>query len=96
MLFAYHNYLDIHRCRRGSAADQIGSFLGDHDNRRVDVAADQVRHHRSVDDAQCVDTQHPELGVDDRIRIVRPSHLAGAERVMKGNHSRPDMSVELI
>ena len=24
------------------------------------------------------------------------SHLAGAERVMKGNHSRPDMSVELI
>jgi hypothetical protein len=68
MLFAWLGHrdavaqLDIHRCERGLAADQIGRFLDDHDDRCVDVAADQIRHHRS-------DAQNLELGVDEGRRI---------------------------
>src|SRR4029077_16922829 len=37
----------------------------------------------------------PELGVDDRLRIVRSSHPAGAERVVNGDRCRPDMGLAL-
>jgi len=51
--------------------------------------------HRRVDDAQCVDTQDPQLGVDDRIRIVRPPHLAAAERMVNRDRGRANMRVDL-
>ncbi len=38
----------------GAAADQVGGLLGDHDRRRVGVAADERRHDRGVDDAQAL------------------------------------------
>jgi hypothetical protein len=47
------------RRRRGAAADQIGRPLGDHDRRRVGVAAHERRHHRGVDDAQRLKSEHP-------------------------------------
>src|SRR5712671_4220201 len=87
--------LNVNGRGRGAAADQIGGFLGDHDYDRVDVAADQVRHYRGIDDAQPVDTQDLEFGIDDRSGIVRPRHLAGAEGVMNGDCGRPDMGVDL-
>ena len=40
--------LYIDRGERGAAADQIGGFLGDHADRRIDIAADEVRHHGGV------------------------------------------------
>ena len=85
----------IYRCERGAAVDQVGGFFRDHDDRRVDVAADEVGHHRGIDDAQPVDAQHLELGIDDRHWVDRPSHFAGAERVVNGDRSRADMRIDL-
>jgi hypothetical protein len=41
----WSKYFDTDRCERRAATDQVGSLLGDHDDRVVDVAADEVRHH---------------------------------------------------
>src|SRR5271169_1360161 len=87
--------LDVDRRQRGPAADQVGRLFGDHDDRRVDVTADEVRHYRGIDDAQRVDTQHSELGVDDSIRIARPTHLASAERMVNGDRGGADMGVDV-
>ena len=61
---------DVAATRAGSsgvlAADEVGGLLGDHDDRRVDVAADEVGHHRGVDDAQAGDAMDPQLGIDHR------------------------------
>ena len=63
--------LHVHRRGRGAAADQVGGLFGDHDDRRVDVAADEIGHHRGVDDAQRIHAQDPQLGIDDRAGIAR-------------------------
>ena len=43
-------------------------------DRRVDVAADQVGHHRGVDHAQPLDAAHPQLRIDHRdASLRRPS-----------------------
>ena len=54
------------------------NLLRRHQGREVGVGA---RHHgedRGVDDAQALHALDPSLGVDDRHRIVRPAHAAGA------------------
>src|SRR5579875_1336579 len=58
------------------AGDEIGGALGDHDRRRVGVAAGDGRHHRGVGDAQPVNAFEFELRIDDGIGIV--AHAAGA------------------
>jgi hypothetical protein len=35
-----------------------------------------------------------EVGIDDRSRVGRPRHSAGAERVMHSDRGRPDMRVD--
>ena len=40
----------------------VGALLGDHDHRRIGVAADDRRHDRGVDDAQAIDTAHAQAG----------------------------------
>jgi hypothetical protein len=86
----------IDRRERLAAADQIGRLLGDHDDRRVDVAADQVRHDRGVDHAQPLDPEDAQLAVDHRRVLALGTHPAGAERVMDADPCRPDMSVDLL
>src|SRR5579862_124541 len=77
----------------GAAADHVGGFLGDHNNHGVDVAADQVRHDRGVDDAQGVDAAHAEFRIDDRIGVA--AHAAGADRVIDGDAGCADVVVDL-
>ena len=62
----------------------------------VDVAADQVGHHRGVDDTQSLDPAHPQFGVDDRHRVAGPAHLAGAERMMRGRRCRANIGIERL
>ena len=47
------------RRQRGVAQDQVGGLLGDHHDRRVDVAVGDVGHGRGVDDPQAVQAVHP-------------------------------------
>src|SRR5262249_25063696 len=74
---------------------QIGRLFGDHYHWCIDVAADEIRHRRSIDDAQCVDPQYFEFGIDDGRWIAGPPHLASAKRVVNGDARRPDMRVDL-
>src|ERR1700757_1069743 len=86
--------LDVDRREGSAAADQVGGFLGDHDDGCVDVAADEVGHYRGVDDAQSVDANDLELGIDDRIWLIWSLHFAGAERMVNSNRRRADMPVD--
>ena len=43
----------------------IGTFLCQHDGRGIRVAADNVRHHRSVNHRQSLDTHDPKVFVND-------------------------------
>ena len=63
--------------RRHRSAHEVGGLLGDHDRRRVGVAARERRHHRGVDHAQALDALDAQLGVDHR------AHRAGADRVVE-------------
>jgi hypothetical protein len=51
LILAAIRTLNVDRRERRPAADQVGGLFGDHDHRRVDVAADEVRDHRGIDDA---------------------------------------------
>ena len=51
----------VRRRRAGGGEDHVGGLFGDHDGRRVGVAAYQRRHHRGVDDAQPVDAVDPQF-----------------------------------
>jgi Zn-dependent protease with chaperone function len=83
-------YAPPRRCRRRwrpcapdrSGVDQLGGALGDHDRRRIGVAADQLRHYGGVDHAQALHAAHPQLRVDDGVRIAVRAHRAGADRVV--------------
>ncbi len=68
--------------RQASEADQLGRALGDHDRRRVRVAARDRRHHRGVDDAQPLDAADAQLGIDHRVLAV-VAHPAGADGVVE-------------
>src|SRR6185312_5037272 len=65
---------------RPAPEDEVGGLLGDHDGRPVEVAADDARHDRGVDNAQPLDAAQAQRAVDDR-RLVG-AHLAGAARVI--------------
>ena len=62
--------------------DEIGAALGDHDGRRVGVAADDLRHHRGVDHAEALEAVNPQLRIDHGHRVL--AHLAGAGGVIGG------------
>lgn len=44
-------FLSADRFSLSAAEDEIGAAVGDHDHRRVGVAADETRHDRGVADA---------------------------------------------
>src|SRR5580704_367075 len=58
----------------------VGELLADHDRRRIGVARDHGWHHRGIGDAQPLDADYLQLGIDHRHRI--DPHLAGAGRVI--------------
>src|SRR2546425_1159452 len=64
------------RFKRVPSPNEIGGLLGDHHDRRIDVAADEIGHHRRVDYAQALDAFHFQLLVYD------VAHAAGSERMM--------------
>ena len=55
-------------CTPWSTGDHLGRLLADHDRRRVRVAADDVRHHARVGDAQAGDAVHAQPRIDDVCR----------------------------
>ena len=71
----------IGRRRSVVGEDHVGGFLGDHDGRCVG-AAGQARHDRGVDHPQTVNAMHSQARIDHRQRVG--SHLAGADRMVKG------------
>ena len=77
-LFRYA--LDVNRREWRTPLDQIGGFFGDHDHCCVYVSADQIGHDRGISNAQTIDANHFECGIDDRQRIV----LAGPLQVPSG------------
>src|SRR5690606_15432045 len=60
--------------------DQVGRALGDHDHRRVGIAARQGRHHRRIHHPQPLDPAHAQLRIDHRQFVA--AHAAGAGRVV--------------
>src|ERR1700722_2791840 len=43
----------------GDAANQVGGFLGDHDDGRVGVTPDEARENRGIGDPESLDAMHP-------------------------------------
>ena len=58
--------------------DHVREFLGDGDDSEMDVSARTGREDRGVDDAQTGHAANAPVVVDDRHRIGRWSHAAGA------------------
>src|SRR5262249_15805197 len=61
--------------------DHIGSLLRDHQHAGVDMRRDQIRHDRSVDHAQALDSVNAQLRVSDR--IGSDPHGAGAAGMVR-------------
>ena len=73
--------------------NQIRGLLGDHDRRRIGVAAHDGRHDRGIDHPQSLDSVHLQAGIDDRHGVV--AHLAGAGRVPGGGGRTPHEGFEI-
>jgi hypothetical protein len=41
----FQSLLDVHWCRRSVIANEIGGLLSNHEDRCIDIAANQVWHH---------------------------------------------------
>src|ERR1022692_4596026 len=77
------------------AADQVGGLFRDHDDLGIDVAADQIRHHRGIDDAKRRYAVQPQLGIDDRRFVGFFAHLAGTCGVMDRDRSIANMGIDI-
>src|SRR5580704_6798569 len=77
-------------CATTSFPDHIRGPLGDHDHRRVDVAADEIRHHRGIDDAEVLDLAYVQALVNNSIRLTVLTHAAGSGWVMDGDRRAAD------
>ena len=67
--------------QRLSIGSHVGDFFRHHDDRRIDIAADDVGHDRGIDDAQAFDTMDAPLAVepgDDSRRDHKPQPPAVA------------------
>jgi hypothetical protein len=74
--------------------NEIGSLLSDHDRRRIDIAAYQMRHYRRINDAEAFDAANPESRVDDGGTVY--AHLAGAARVKDRNALRAEILFPIV
>src|SRR6478672_12390335 len=83
------------RRKRSLLQDEVGSLLRDHDHRSIDIAADKIGHHGSIDDAQAIDTAYPQLRIDNGGLVGVHAHLAGAERVIDGCCGSAGVSIEI-
>jgi hypothetical protein len=79
----------------GALDDQIGGTFGDHDDRRVDVATDQIRKNRCVDHAQSFDSAYAQTIVDHCFGVGVYPHLACSGRMMRGDCGLPRISFNL-
>jgi hypothetical protein len=61
-----------------------GRALGDHQRRRVGVAAGDGGHHAGIGDAQAGHAAHAQRRVSTTARVVGAAHAAGAHRVEDG------------
>ena len=77
----------------GLTGDQVGGLLGDHDDRRVEVARNDRRHDRGIDHAQAHDAADPAFGIDHRVRVA--AHAAAARRVVRAFGVGPDPGVDV-
>ncbi len=64
--------------------DQVRRLLGNHDGRRIGVAADQRRHDRGIDDPKSLQSAHTQFGV--HYGRVIDTHLA-ASRIWRRRFS---------
>ncbi len=56
-------------------------MLADRHDWQVGVGARHIGHDRAIDRAQTFEAEHLAVRVDDRARIVRRAHPAGADEV---------------
>ncbi len=61
--------------------------------RRIEIGADDIRHHRRINDAQAVYAAQPQLSVDDRV-VVR-FHAASAARMEFGHQTLAQHALDL-
>src|SRR5690348_11197072 len=73
--------------------DHVGCFFRDHDDGRIGIPRNEVRHDRSVDHAQAFDAANGKPLVDDRERII--SHPAGRCRMINGAAPRAAKAQQL-
>ena len=59
--------------------NHVGGLLRDHDGRRIGVAGYDLRHDRSIDDTQSIESTDTQPRIDRRVRI--DSRLTGAGRM---------------
>jgi hypothetical protein len=88
-------YLYIYRRERRVAADHVGSPFGDHNDRRIDVASDEIWHHCGVDHAQTFDPANPQLRINHGHFVGDVSHPTSAKRVIHRIGGGADKGVEL-
>ena len=69
--------------RERGAEDVVGHLLGGHDRRCVQIPVGDDRKDRGVDDAQPIDAVDAPSAIDDRHRVGRSTHLAGAARMVR-------------
>jgi hypothetical protein len=81
--------------QRSATADHIGGLLRNHDHRRVDVAADEIRHHRCIDHKQLLGAEDAQIAVDHGQVVGRHTHLARPQRVMNGDAGLHDVRIQI-
>src|SRR5690348_14086202 len=71
----------------------VCDLLGHHHDRCVQVAGDDSRHDRCVDDPHALHRFHPRLGVDDSLRVS--AHTAGTGWVIRRAGSLANEHLEI-
>src|SRR6266571_5753556 len=76
-------------------ANNVRGLLCNHDNRRIDVASNQVRKHRRVDHAQAVNTDHTQLGIHHGRLVGNGPHPTRPRRMMRGHRGLARVCLKL-
>jgi hypothetical protein len=71
-----------------ACSDEVGGAFGDHDGRRVGMAADDARHHRGVHHPQPIQAADAKLTIHHRGDVT--AHAACSNRVVRGLGVFPD------
>ena len=76
-----------------STGDEVSGLFCGHDDRGIDVAANEIGHDRGIGDAETLYAVQPKLAIDDRVGVA--AHAAGTAGMMGRCRRGADIGVEL-